>query len=167
MDDAELTFGFRYDSTAIVADPPKEYAQQDGVNIPPLTQHPSTLNGEPGTRAPHLVLKREGEPLSTIDLCMGRWTLLIGSQGSEWNEAASRVAQRLDLPLSAYLIEGKRGLKDVEGRFSEVYGVGPMGAVLVRPDGFVAWRSSELTDNPRLALESAVARIFCKELPKH
>ncbi len=33
------------------------------------------------------------------------------------------------------------GLDDQEGRFTKTYDITDTGAVLVRPDGFVAWRA--------------------------
>ncbi|MBV9690000.1 MAG: FAD-dependent monooxygenase [Ktedonobacteraceae bacterium] len=152
VDSADLIFGFRYRSAAIVAEP--------GANEAPLTQHPSTLCGEPGTRAPHIMLERDGLQISTIDLCGGRWTLLVGDQGTLCNEAAHRVSKRLELPLSVYTIGAEHGLKDVEGRWDAAYGVGAAGAVLVRPDGFVAWRSSTVDEQPELALEKALVRVL-------
>ncbi|MBV8822976.1 MAG: FAD-dependent monooxygenase [Ktedonobacteraceae bacterium] len=149
---ADLIFGFRYRSAAIIGEP--------GAAEAPLTQHPSTLCGEPGTRAPHIILERDGLQISTIDLCRGRWTLLVGDQGTLWNAAAHRVSKRLELPLSVYAIGGVNGLKDVEGRWDAAYGVGVTGAVLVRPDGFVAWHSSTVNEHSELALEKALARML-------
>jgi hypothetical protein len=34
-------------------------------------------------------------------------------------------------------------LIDVEGRFATVYGTDDAGAVLIRPDGILAWRSGD------------------------
>jgi putative polyketide hydroxylase len=154
IDYADLIFGFRYRSAAIIAEP--------GADEAPLTQDPSTLHGQPGTRAPHIVLERDGLQISTIDLCGGRWTLLVGGQGTLWNEAARRVSKRLHLPLSVYAIGGVNGLKDIEGRWDEAYGVGATGAVLVRPDGFVAWRTSTVDEQSELALEKALARVLAQ-----
>ena len=38
-----------------------------------------------------------------------------------------------------------REFTDRDGTFAEAYGLGPDGAVLVRPDGYVAWDSSNPT----------------------
>ena len=52
--------------------------------------------------------------------------------------------------------------RDASGRFSELYGTGAEGAVLVRPDGFVAWRSQGRPESDRDqladALDAALAR---------
>lgn len=152
IDDASLIFGFRYRSRALVLEP--------GAESAPLTQHPATLHGEPGTRAPHLVLERNGSRLSSIDLFGPGWTLLTAGKPAGWEEAAHEVAHRLGLSLTVHPIGAPQGLKDVEGRFSQLYGIGETGAVLVRPDGFVAWRALEADAQPEQALEEALRHIL-------
>jgi putative polyketide hydroxylase len=46
------------------------------------------------------------------------------------------------------------------GRFEALYGVEPGGAVLVRPDGFVGWRSQQGVEAPADALAGALAKIL-------
>jgi putative polyketide hydroxylase len=46
------------------------------------------------------------------------------------------------------------------GRFEELYGVEPDGAVLVRPDGFVGWRAQRAGKAPTEDLERALATIL-------
>jgi putative polyketide hydroxylase len=152
IDDAEIMFGYRYHSAAILAEP--------NATTAPLTQHPSKLRGEPGTRAPHLLLRREGSLVSTIDLCGGKWTLLVGAQDTVWSEAAHSVAQEMGLLASVHAIEGVNGWEDIEGRFEQCYGIGATGVVLVRPDGFVAWRSPARVNHPHRQLKQALSSIL-------
>ena len=42
--------------------------------------------------------------------------------------------------------------------------IGPQGAVLIRPDRFVAWRSTGASANPRADLGAALARILCRPI---
>jgi hypothetical protein len=49
-------------------------------------------------------------------------------------------------------------LEDVANRFSTAYGVGTDGAVLIRPDGFIAWRHANPADGAR-ALDDALERL--------
>ena len=52
---------------------------------------------------------------------------------------------------------GKNGdLSDPDGNWHEAYGVDADGAVLVRPDGYVAWRSRSGASNPLQALRAAI-----------
>ncbi|TDD45898.1 FAD-binding protein [Nonomuraea terrae] len=57
---------------------------------------------------------------------------------------------------------GSRSLADVEGRFAERYGVRGGGAVLVRPDGYVAWRSRDVVPDPTTALDQALRHILSR-----
>ena len=90
-----------------------------------------------------------------IDLT-GRWLLLAGPEGRGWPEAAKGVAQGLsDLPLDAWRVGGE--LTDTAGVFSASVGISPAGAILVRPDGFVAWRSEGSAAQPATALRAALS----------
>ena len=60
------------------------------------------------------------------------------------------------LPIDAYRIGAD--LEDPEGRFASTYGISNGGASLVRPDGFVAWRSAEGHADCVRALRGAVAQ---------
>ena len=44
---------------------------------------------------------------------------------------------------------------DVEG-FADAYGIGDAGGALVRPDGFVVWRTADVVDDCIAALRAAV-----------
>jgi len=51
-----------------------------------------------------------------------------------------------------------RDLRDLDGRFCRSYGLSDIGASLIRPDGFVAWRAERMPFDPRAALHEALAR---------
>jgi putative polyketide hydroxylase len=144
--------GYTYDDGAIVPDgtPPIERAD-------PIADY--TPNARPGARAPHLWLERGGERLSSLDLFDTAFTLLAGSSGG-WREAAVEVAEHHPAPLQAFTVGAGGDLADPSGRFEELYGIEGDGAVLVRPDGFVAWRSR--TGGPASALRSALDRILAR-----
>ncbi len=63
------------------------------------------------------------------------------------------------MPVAAYVIGGA-GLEDRDGLFQKRYGVDEDGAVLVRPDGVVAWRSSGGDDAPTEQLEDALRAVL-------
>jgi hypothetical protein len=122
----------------------------------PLGVHadPRATCGVPGSRAPHVWLTHQGRRLSTIDLT-GYYLLLAASEGEPWLTAARAVAEQLGgLELNAYCIGKDPG--DPENRFCAAYGLSPTGASLVRPDGFVAWRSPALAADPIAALREAL-----------
>jgi hypothetical protein len=45
--------------------------------------------------------------------------------------------------------------------FQTAFGIGPDGASLVRPDGYVAWRSIELPADPTASLTTALTEVAC------
>jgi 2-polyprenyl-6-methoxyphenol hydroxylase-like FAD-dependent oxidoreductase len=114
---------------------------------------PRETSGMIGSRAPHVWLTRSGERVSTLDL-VGNYVLFSGSGGSEWRDAAKTLGD--GVPLDAYCV-GK-DLEDPESRFAQAYGISAKGASLVRPDGFIAWRSEGIAANPRGILQDALAR---------
>ncbi|WP_420168922.1 FAD-dependent monooxygenase [Streptomyces violaceoruber] len=137
-DAMRVTMGQAYPSGAFVADA--------GADPLPLTSDPRTLRGEPGTRAPYVVLERDGAPLSTLDLFGDGFVLLAGADGGSWAEAAGEAAAGLGVGITFHRVApdaGEGRPVDVHGRWAEAYGVGAAGAVLVRPDGIVAWRSRD------------------------
>ena len=116
---------------------------------------PRTTCGIPGSRAPHLTVIRAGQRLSTIDL-MGNYLLLAGQEGTAWSEAAAGIAADFaGLPLDTYCLG--TDFEEAEGRFYQAYGIGHAGASLVRPDGFIAWRSQGGVGDHRSALHTALA----------
>jgi hypothetical protein len=56
--------------------------------------------------------------------------------------------------MSAYVI--------AEPAWAARYGVGPDGAVVVRPDGYVAWRSAEACDDMPGELRRAMDAVLCR-----
>lgn len=51
-------------------------------------------------------------------------------------------------------------LIDSENTWQDIYGIKSNGAVLVRPDGHVAWRSISMVDEPLPVLEKYFNTIF-------
>jgi putative polyketide hydroxylase len=103
-------------------------------------------------------LGRAGTRVSTIDLT-GHYLLLAGSRGHAWVEAARALAAgfpRAPLPLSAFCV-GK-DLEDTDGQFEHAYGISSAGASLVRPDGFVAWRSESGAADSAALLREALSQ---------
>ena len=85
---------------------------------------------------------------------MGKgFILLTGAAGRAWRQAA----QHLDI--RAFSI-GDGELTDPEAQWAKAYGLDETGAVLVRPDGYVGWRSRALTADPTATLGEAMASIM-------
>ena len=138
VDDLDIELGYLYNSPI-------------GVHADPRT----TL-GVPGSRAPHVWLTRAGKRLSTIDLT-GHFLLLAGAEGRSWVDAARAATERFGgLPLQAYCIG--MDFEDAEGRFPQAYGISSSGASLVRPDGFVAWRSEQSAHDASAVFNDALSQ---------
>ncbi len=116
---------------------------------------PFVPDARPGARAPHAWLEADGARLSTLDLFGRGLTMLVLGSAAEWRHAARSVARSSPaLPLAIHGIG--RGLRDVGGTFAATYGLEPGGAVLVRPDGTVAWRCRTSPADHRATLAQAV-----------
>ncbi|WP_189054468.1 FAD-dependent monooxygenase [Longimycelium tulufanense] len=147
-----IEFGTVYDSGAIVPDGSAAPQADDPYSgyVPSAT---------PGCRAPHLWLGNPQSPLSTLDLIGTSLTLLAAEHGHGWIAAADEVANRLDVPIARYRI-GSEGLQDRDGRFCDLYGLAPDGAVLIRPDGYVAWRSASTSTHASSELSDAIKTLL-------
>ncbi|MEV4790179.1 FAD-dependent oxidoreductase [Streptomyces tuirus] len=138
-DAVTVTSGQAYRSGAVVGEP-------DGADLP-VASDPRALRGAPGTRAPYVELLRGGEAVSTLDLFGRDFVLLTGEHGREWISAAVSASAELGLKITARRVvpgtdAGAGTLADPDGNWAARYGgLRPDGAVLVRPDGVVAWRS--------------------------
>jgi 2-polyprenyl-6-methoxyphenol hydroxylase-like FAD-dependent oxidoreductase len=153
IDDAAIDLGYRYRSDAITPDGPD--GPDDGTDDGTDWEDPRTPTGRPGFRVPHLPLRRNGTELSTLDLVATAPVLLTGPDGAAWAQAGEEVANRLRVPLDVHSVGADL---DDAARFPSACGIGRDGAVLVRPDGFVAWRSSGAGDDAVPALGAALAR---------
>ncbi|MCC5576684.1 FAD-dependent monooxygenase [Microtetraspora sp. AC03309] len=119
--------------------PSGAFVPEDG-DQPSLFENPVTPSGRPGSRAPHVRLARGGTPVSTRDL-FGSAFVLLTARGRHWTGAVEQAARRLGVALDLHVIGDTAGLADVDGLFLATYGITEAGAVLVRPDGVIAWRS--------------------------
>jgi len=143
--------GFRYHSTAVLADP-----DDDGG----LQEDPATPAGRPGTRAPHVRLVRDDQPLSTHDLFGKAFVLLTDTAGGEWVDAAAKAADRLGVDVTVQRIGDE--LRDVDDVWHSRYGIEPGGATLVRPDSVIAWRTKTPVANPAHELDEALTAILAR-----
>jgi 2-polyprenyl-6-methoxyphenol hydroxylase-like FAD-dependent oxidoreductase len=141
--DLEIDLGVRLHSRAFAgAD-----ADDAAVYVDPHESH-----GAPGTRAPHLWLSRDGERVSTLDLIGSGFVLFAGADADAWTEAA------VDAGVTVHRVGS---LADPDGAFPAAYGITPAGAVLVRPDGFVAWRATDADGASASTLADALDTALC------
>src|SRR5262249_24531653 len=127
-----VEFGYVYRGGAIVDDGSDEPAPVDPVRL----YVPSTRPGHP---MPHAWGEREGNRMALCELISGgRFVLLTGEDGVAWVEAAAKIAADHGIPLVAGTV-GVRGADyvDVWAAWLKNRGIGPGGAVLIRPDRYV------------------------------
>jgi len=166
LDSEGQDLGFWYGSGALISDGTAPPAADPQVYVP---------SARPGSRAPHLWLRPStGSPpvamglhhgdhatarISTLDLFHSGLTLLTGSDANTWRDAGSQVARALAIPFAAFSVGPARDFEVLEGNWAALYGVEAGGAVLVRPDGHVAWRSRGNETEPQRVMRTALATV--------
>ena len=153
LDDAAIELGSVYCSDAILD---SENEQRSAAA--PL-EDPRKPSGDPGTRVPHIMLQRNGVAVSTHDLTTAGFVLLAGADGSNWTDAASAFAVAPGIPLQSHRIAPDGDLKSPDGRFEATVGIGPQGALLLRPDGVIGWRSRGPHADPHLRLNEVMRQL--------
>ncbi|MFG1798104.1 FAD-dependent oxidoreductase [Nocardia sp. NPDC049149] len=151
IDDLTMILGYRYRSAAIVSETPDDDEP---------VEDPRHATGRPGLRAPHLWLDRAGTTLSTLDLCDGGFLLLAGPAGTAWTSAAENATATLGLDVTVHQIG--TDYMNPDNLFHTAFGITDTGATLVRPDGFVAWRTTTLPQRPDSELLRALTRILAR-----
>jgi 2,4-dichlorophenol 6-monooxygenase len=153
----DLELGFYYDRGAIVADgtfPPERDPM--GGKYTPTTR--------PGHRLPHAWIEHKGERKSTLDLVnMGAFLLITGSDDAMWAAAARQLASEQDLRLEVVSIGDAGDCIDIDRRWTMLREVSSQGAVLVRPDNHIAWRSRGAKANAVEVLRDAFGKILMQD----
>ncbi|MGW4732735.1 FAD-dependent oxidoreductase [Streptomyces shenzhenensis] len=171
-----VVLGYRYPRGAVIGADPEQ----------PVVPEELTLTGQPGSRAPHQWLRRSGERLSTLDLYERSLVLLSDApDDAGWHAAARRIAEQDGVRLDAYRIgpgadadltydTQPTGAPPGPGRpagpggpgaassvdWARLHGTTADGAVLVRPDGFVAWRSPGAVPDPESTLRRTLTTLL-------
>jgi putative polyketide hydroxylase len=125
---------YRYASNAVVSASPER----------PVVPETFELGGAPGSRAPHMWVMRGGSRISTLDLYERSFVILSGARGQAWRNAAEKTFENTGVPLEVYLVGNDPDhdlVPDPDADWAKLHGTAEDGAVLVRPDGFVAWRA--------------------------
>jgi hypothetical protein len=121
-----IEFGQRYNASAAIA-----YL---GNNRGLVYEDPLWPSTSPGSRAPHLWLRRDKISRSLYELFdPRRFVLLCSGRGTAWFDAYETQFQSVPLKLMIVPL----------GEFFSKYKIRDTGAVLVRPDGIIAWKSTD------------------------
>ncbi|MEU8972826.1 FAD-dependent monooxygenase [Streptomyces monashensis] len=141
----------RYDSAAIVP---------DGTPDPGFTRDPELHHqpsSRPGAKLPHTWITSGTRRLSTLDAVgRGRFTLLTGIGGDAW----VRAAQAQEIDIATVVIGPGQEYEDPYGDWARLSEVSDAGALLVRPDGYVAFRHASAAPDAEALLTNALRRIL-------
>ena len=90
--------------------------------------------------------------MSTIDLFRGAFVLLTAPGNQAWRDAARSAASHFSgLPFE---------IDTVDAATAAAYGISDSGVSLVRPDGFVVWRTTAVSDDAIGELRRVIAAIL-------
>ncbi|KAF5566236.1 phenol 2-monooxygenase [Fusarium napiforme] len=142
----------REDYKRYVVDNSKAIVGGPGGSVP--VKRPDEWNGQPGTRAPHVVI--EGDHASTLDLFGASW--IVMSKDERWNQLVAEASKVTRAKIAFVHVGGDVTEKD-EGDFNRLYGLEDTGCSLVRPDGFVAWRAPAWPAEPQKELLQALGQV--------
>jgi 2,4-dichlorophenol 6-monooxygenase len=150
-----VELGQFYESAAIV---PDGSARPAPVRDPELYYQPSTV---PGSRLPHACVGDSTRKVSTLDLApVTRFTLITGITGEAWVGAAEKVGDDLGVPIETVVIGPGREITDIYLDWTRLREVAEDGALLVRPDKHIGWRSVNLPADPEGALYAAMSSLL-------
>lgn len=150
----------RYVSTGVVPD--EDAKQESWQRDPQLHVQPTT---RPGAKLPHAwLVGADGRRTSTLDLVgKGKFALVTGIAGRAWVEAA----KQLDLPFLKTVVVGAHGAQDSYATWHGVREIEEAGALLVRPDGVVAWRQhggAADSEHAKELLSEALSSVLATEV---
>ncbi|KXX59053.1 FAD-dependent monooxygenase [Rhodococcus sp. LB1] len=150
-----VELGQRYKSDAIISDgTPAPEPKRD----PELYYEPTT---RPGAYLPHAWIEHDRTRVSTLDLVgHSRFSLIVGVDGQAWEDAANVLSAELGVELPVLRIGLRTDYNDVLGTWTDLREIDDDGALLVRPDRHVAWRSHHVADAPEQTLRTALTQIL-------
>lgn len=152
-----IEYGYTYESSAVIPDGTTPHHNPDPIRI-------YNMSTRPGHPLPHAWIEsgQGGKRISTVQLLQpGRFVLIAGEDGGEWCEVAEQVSRETGVPLDAFRIGHTRGdYLDPRLTWTKVREHGPMGAILVRPDRFIAWRSQTSHDDAYAVIHTALSTVL-------
>jgi 2,4-dichlorophenol 6-monooxygenase len=154
-----LDLGFAYSKGAVIA----ESSRKPEATKPVVDYLPTTW---PGARLPHLWVRRGPERLALFDLFDGeRFLLLVHPPGRKsWGDAVVALQKEMAFLITCLSIgpEGTADLVDEQNVWPRLSEVEETGAVLVRPDGHVAWRCPKAPMDTLVILKDVLQRLFAR-----
>lgn len=146
-----LDIGFIYSAGAI------DTSEQVNREFDTSNYQPNTI---PGSRAPCIKLQNQSSMILTNDLFEKNFVLLTADTSEKWRSAITRLNKYLPFDVLCYTVGESGDYNDINNDFLEKYQLSEQGAVLVRPDGHVAWRSQFYNDEADAKLRNNLEVIF-------
>jgi putative polyketide hydroxylase len=113
-----------------------------------------------GERVPHLWIDRDGLRTSTVDLPRDGMTLLASTDGEAWCEPAAAAARLLGIPLETVVVHARASFASAEHLWHAYFGIDSRRAVLLRPDGHIAWFTPEAASERTAVVAKQLARLL-------
>ncbi|KAK4937744.1 hypothetical protein LTR10_021689 [Elasticomyces elasticus] len=151
-----IQLGRRYKGSSAVVDDNTQWPDFKRDEI--LFYEPTT---HPGSYLPHAWVELDHKPISTLDIVgHGRFSLIVGIGGKQYEDAASRARQEFGIELPVFRIGYRCEYDDVVSEWAGVREITDRGALLVRPDRHIAWRCFNSPDDPTKTLLSALRQVL-------
>jgi 2,4-dichlorophenol 6-monooxygenase len=155
MFDHDVELGFVYETGALTPDgTPTPERDPWGSDYRPTTR--------PGHRLPHVWLEVTGKRVSSHDLLdrSAGFLLLANPDGQPWCEAAKALSAKIGVRIRPVRVAVDGDALDTDGDWKRLCQLDSSGAVIVRPDGMIAWRSKAMVADPLRELEEAMQPIL-------
>ncbi|KAI4595199.1 hypothetical protein KJ359_007175 [Pestalotiopsis sp. 9143b] len=156
LPDIVCELGPRYTSGAIVQEASKSATHEQTFDDP---FNPSV---QAGSRLPHVKLLDTRIPTrkaSTLDLVKHNFVLLAVNADSPWFKAAGSLSLEID----GFVVNNESSpFRDVNNQVRKVTKLIDGAALLVRPDGFIAWRAPAVESGHLELLRTTLEAILCK-----
>lgn len=154
-----IELGFQYRTGGFLIEDgtePEEYDPLGQVYVP---------STRPGSRLPHAWIEVADKRMTTHDVTgnEGGFALFTDEEGDDWISAATTYSEMVGIKISvAQFGPLPHQFKDCDDVWTDVKGIKRGGALLVRPDNFVAWRSLHGSKNKGFELTQSLETLFGK-----
>jgi putative polyketide hydroxylase len=101
-----------------------------------------------------------GKWMSSLDLYRSNPVLIVGPRGHHWLDASAQLAAEFRLDIHRISADADRSAE----AFLQAHGISETGAILIRPDGFVAWRAPSQEASPIEELAGALGHVLARPI---
>ncbi|CAI4220158.1 unnamed protein product [Parascedosporium putredinis] len=154
LPDLTCEIGYRYPLGALVV------SEEESEDASCIWEDPHAPLVLAGSRFPHVEITDSGDAsrrISTLDLVKTQFLVVVADEASPWVEAAKISPLGID----CYSLHAtSTPYRDAEGKVRRVCKLGEGEALLVRPDGFIAWRAGKRESGHEAVLQQVLREIL-------